>query len=244
VIELDVVPADPALDDVLGAIADQLTEAVVRNDVDGARAALADGIRSAERVGARCRMAAEPAEPEVQQLADDTGLHLVRELLQLRRSLPLPDDVRDPNPSSFEVRAFVPGRDDAAWLDVNNRAFAWHPEQSGWTVETLRSKQAEPWFDADGFLVTELDGRLAGFCWTKVHRDHDPVLGEIFVIAVDPDIHQRGLGRFLAVAGLDWLADQGITTAMLYVEADNAPARALYDSLGFAIHHAKRWWES
>ena len=243
-IELDVVPADPALDDVFGRTTDQLDAALARDDLDEAIAALLDAIGAAERVGARGRMAAEPADERHQQLADGAGMRLVRELLQLRRPLPLPDDVRIATPSAVAVRAFEPGRDDSAWLDVNNRAFAWHPEQSGWTVETLRAKQAEPWFDADGFLVTELDGRLAGFCWTKVHRDHDPAVGEIFVIAVDPDIHQRGLGRFLAVAGLDWLAGQGITTAMLYVEADNAPARALYDSLGFTIHQAKRWWAS
>jgi mycothiol synthase len=244
VIELDVVPADPALDDVFGRTADQLDAALARDDLHEGIAVLVDAIRTVTTVGARCRMAAEPADHRHQQLADGAGMHLARELLQLRRPLPLPDDVRNPTPSAFAVRAFAPGRDEEAWLDVNNRAFAWHPEQSGWTVEMLRSKQAEPWFDPDGFLVTELDGRLAGFCWTKVHRDRDPVVGEIFVIAVDPDTHQHGLGRFLAVAGLDWLAGQGITTAMLYVEADNAPARALYDSLGFTIQQAKRWWES
>lgn len=243
-IELDVVPADPALDDVFGRTVDQLDAALARGDLDEAIAALVDVIGVAKGVGALVRMAIEPADERHQQLADGAHMRLARELLQLRRPLPLPDDVRIATPAPFAFRAFEPGRDDEAWLDVNNRAFAWHPEQSGWTVEMLRAKQDEPWFDADGFLVTELDGRLAGFCWTKVHRDHDPAIGEIFVIAVDPDIHQRGLGRFLAVAGLDWLAGQGITVAMLYVEADNTPARALYDSLGFTVHQAKRWWES
>ena len=191
-----------------------------------------------------CLLAIEPAEPAHDDLAAALGMTRVRELLQLRRPLPLPPEVRPRDPLPYAARAFVPGRDDEQWLEVNNRAFSWHPEQGGWTLETLHAKEAEPWFDADGFLVTELDGALAGFCWTKIHHDTEPVLGEIFVIAVDPTVQARGLGRFLTIAGLDWLTEQGITHAMLYVESDNEPARALYDKLGFHTHQAKRWWRS
>jgi mycothiol synthase len=135
------------------------------------------------------------------------------------------------------------GADDDAWLEVNNRAFAWHPDQSDRTRADLAALQAEAWFRPDGFLVHEGDdGILDGFCWTKIHADHEPPLGEIYVIGVDPGRHGHGLGRALVVAGLDWLATQGLGQAMLYVEADNEPARHLYRSLGFAEHHAHQWW--
>ena len=112
-----------------------------------------------------------------------------------------------------------------------------HPEH----LAALRERLAEPWVDLDGFVVHEHYGRMAGFCWTKVHADHDPVLGEIYVIAVDPDFHGMGLGKALTLAGLQWLHDErGITTGNLYVDASNTSAVRLYEKLGFTLHHVDR----
>jgi mycothiol synthase len=171
---------------------------------------------------------------EHDELARRFGLRVGRELLQMRRPLPtgLPFDVA--------TRAFVPDVDDAAWVEVNNRAFASHPEQGGWTVETLRRRRAEPWFDPAGFLLHERDGRLAAFCWTKLHTDADPPLGEIYVVGVDPDFQGLGLGRQLTLAGLDSIARRGVETGMLYVDAANTPARTMYEHLEFTVYRTDR----
>jgi mycothiol synthase len=161
------------------------------------------------------------------------GAHMVadRRLYQMRRALPTGMEV------TIETRSFRPGTDDEAWLRVNNRAFADHREQGGWTLERFCQRQMEDWFDPDGFRMLELDGAVAGFCWTKVHpATADSVeLGEIYVVAVDPDFHGRGLGRELTLAGLDSLAERGVSTGMLYVDADNRVAVTMYDKLGFTV---------
>jgi mycothiol synthase len=176
--------------------------------------------------------------PHHDVIAARAGLEPGRELLQMRCSLPRPE------PWALDVRPFEPGHDEQAWLEVNNRAFHWHPEQGGWDIETLKSREQQPWFDPSGFLLHERDAesgrRLAGFCWTKVHDDHEPPLGEIYVIAVDPDFQALGLGRALVLVGLDSLSSRGLTIGMLYVDRSNHNAVHLYEELGFTIDHVDR----
>lgn len=142
-------------------------------------------------------------------------------------------------PEGVTVRSFRPGEDDAAWVRANAAAFADHPEQGSMTVEDLRARQAEPWFDPEGFLVAEdTTGQapeLLGFHWTKIHptpEGHAP-LGEVYVVGVVPQAQGRGLGRLLTVLGIRHLQRQGVDAVMLYVDADNTPAVNLYRALGF-----------
>ena len=170
--------------------------------------------------------------PAHDRIATSVGMSSERRLLQLRRALPTGLD------AGIDTRPFVPGQDEAAWLEVNNRAFAWHPEQGGWDIATLHAREAEPWFDPAGFLLHERAGRLAAFCWTKLHPATavDPELGEIYVIAVDPDFTGLGLGKALTLAGLASIAERGVTTGMLFVDESNTTAVGLYERLGFTTH--------
>ena len=156
----------------------------------------------------------------------------VRTLLQLRLTLaaPYPE-----TPTRYTIDSFVPGRDDEAWIALNAQAFAGHPEQGKITLDDLHARMAEPWFDADDFLVARGDdGTLVGYNWLKIESPDEP--GEIYVIGVSPDAAGAGLGRALMQRGLNRLAARGCTEAALYTDDDNAAAVPLYRSLGFADH--------
>jgi mycothiol synthase len=185
--------------------------------------------------------------PAARALAEALGIGPVRTLLQLRRDLtgPFVPEL----PDGVTIRTFVPGRDDEAFLAVNARAFAWHPEQGRLDLAGLAAEQAEDWFDPAGFFLAvpeEEADRVLGFHWTKVHPiDPTPPpdaapgpVGEVYVLAVDPSSPVRGLGTPLTLAGLVHLAGRGLDTVLLYVEADNEAALRLYRRLGFADYAA------
>jgi mycothiol synthase len=175
--------------------------------------------------------------------ASALGLVKVRELVQMRRSL---HDIPEPVvPDGLRVRTYAGTSDDAELLRVNNAAFAYHPEQGGWTAAQLEERRNEPWFDPEGLFLVFGDsagdhvGRLLGFHWTKIHHDR-PGLGEVYVVGVDPSAQGSGLGKVLTAIGLASLArrlsSSAEPTVMLYVESDNIPAVRTYQRLGFTTY--------
>ena len=141
-------------------------------------------------------------------------------------------------PDGVRIVTYSGPADDAELLRVNNAAFAWHPEQSGWTDADIAQRRGEAWFDADGLFmaVDEHSNKLLGFHWTKVHTAS---LGEVYIVGVDPAAQGRGVGATLTLIGLHHLAERlsasSQPTVMLYVEADNSAAVKTYERLGFDV---------
>jgi mycothiol synthase len=208
---------------------------VVYSERDDLDAALAD---VAANGGGTVRWFVSDPTPDDESAAARHVLRVERDLLQLRRPLPVDGPV-----PALRTRAFVPGQDEAEWVEVNNRSFETHPEQGGWSVDDVLEREHEPWFYPDGFLLHHdaETGKLAAFVWTKVHEEESPPSGEIYVIGVDPAFQGRGLGKTMTLLGLDWLhRARRITRGMLYVDATNEAAIAMYTKLGFTIDHIDR----
>ena len=217
----------------------------------------------AETPDGRLRLWAHGDSPEAAALAASLGFRRSRVLLQMRRPLsaPLPEVVL---PDGVRLRTFRPGQDEQAWTELNNRAFAGHPDQGGWGLDEVRLREQEPWFDPQGFFLAERptdDGapRLVGFHWTKVHGGHGadephehahadgapdhehehhdhPPIGEVYIVGVDPSEQGRGLGPALTLTGLRSLQERGLSDVLLYVDESNEAAVKTYTRLGFERH--------
>ena len=164
-----------------------------------------------------------------QAFAEHHRLETVRELFVMDR--PLAGTAARPTPpDGYTLRTFTP--DDAdAWLALNARAFAHHPEQGRLTRADLDARMAEPWFRADDLLLVDGPDGPAAFVWTKVVGAD----GELYVVAVDPGHQGRGLGHLLTETALAHLAARGCTRALLYVDGDNLRAVNVYRHAGFDL---------
>jgi mycothiol synthase len=171
-----------------------------------------------------------------QRIAAQFGFRPSRRLLHLHRHVARPlAGVTAPGANLRPVR---PGIDDEAWLALNNRIFAGHPENGQWTLEDLRARMGQPWFDAEDVLMLEVDGQLAGFCWLKVEeRGDEGRVGEIYVIGVAPEYQGRGYSRHLLAQSLIRLRARNVDVVAIYVDESNERAIALYETSGFHYHH-------
>jgi mycothiol synthase len=179
--------------------------------------------------------------PQAQSIAASLKLERLWANLQMSKKLLDIEEIT----SKYLIRSFLPDIDDQAFLELNNKVFTDHPDQGGWSSDDLRVRVNEEWFDEKGFFVCEDKGKLIGFCWTKIHgaqthshegneADHGhEAIGEIYVLAVNPDYKGQGVGRDLTITGLNYLRYQGLNNVMLYVGVENKPAFKLYKSLGF-----------
>lgn len=122
---------------------------------------------------------------------------------------------------------------DAAVYDV------FYPE--GWrksqqaAVQTALAEQ-DVW-------VAEHNGTPVGFVSVVLHRDDR--MGEIYMIAVDPEHQRKGVGRALIEHAADWMREAGMEVAMVETGGDpgHAAARRMYTKTGFQVLPVARFFK-
>jgi len=204
--------------------------------------------KAIEICGKELRLWVHGDQPAANALATSFGFEKIRTVLQMSRALTyiqqLPDLGKEVG-KDIVIRSFLPGIDSDAWLSLNNKVFKEHPEQGNWQLTDLNIRLGEEWFDEQGFFLAEVNNKMIGSAWTKIHGSHThqhegeieshahPAIGEIYITAVDQEYSGRGIGKALTITALNYLKYQGLSDAMLYVDFDNKAALNLYQSLGF-----------
>ncbi|GAB1597089.1 GNAT family N-acetyltransferase [Lysobacter claricitrinus] len=86
------------------------------------------------------------------------------------------------------------------------------------------------------FFIADIDDAIGGF--VHVRRVHDYYtqadIAHVSDIVVAPEAEGRGIGNALMAAAEAWANAQGFALIQLYVLPENAPARRLYERVGYA----------
>lgn len=112
----------------------------------------------------------------------------------------------------------------------------WRVSQQKAVEEACTSAEMKVW-------VAVESGSTAGFVALKLKAGLG--LGEVYMIAVDPDYQCRGIGTALMEFALDKMKIAGISIAMVETGGDpgHAPARRTYERLGFGLLPITRYFK-
>lgn len=117
------------------------------------------------------------------------------------------------------------------------RAFypdGWRASQRAAVEATLAEQDA--W-------IAERDGAPVGFVSVVLHREDS--MGEIHMVAVDPDHQREGVGTALTDFAVGWIRDAGMAVARVETGGDpgHAPARRIYEKAGFRMLPVARFFK-
>jgi len=171
----------------------------------------------------------------------NTELMKIMEALNFEKEryiyLLLRDDLEVPDydlPEGYEMRAFRPGKDEEAWCEVRNSAFA---NLQG-NEAPITSEQVAKLVHADdyiegGLMILYHNEKPIGLVkGSKDEYEGMPIMN-IGPIAIIPQYQGKGLGRTLLRASIKFAKDNKYDRTILCVNAENERAKALYIQEGF-----------
>jgi GNAT superfamily N-acetyltransferase len=113
---------------------------------------------------------------------------------------------------------------------------SWQMSQQKAIEDVCGAEDTPVWVAIEG-------GSTVGFVSVKL--DSESSMGEIYMIAVDPDYQGRGVGSTLIEFALGWMKDAGMSIAMVETGGDpgHASARRTYEKLGFGLWSVARYFK-
>ncbi len=114
----------------------------------------------------------------------------------------------------------------------------WREDQRRAVEEVCATKKGRVW-------VAEAGASAVGFVAVEFDRP-ERSMGEISMLAVDPDHQGRGIGTALTGFALDRLKNAGMTVAMVETGGDpgHAPARRVYEKAGYTLLPIARYFKN
>ncbi|MBD2534621.1 GNAT family N-acetyltransferase [Nostoc flagelliforme FACHB-838] len=113
----------------------------------------------------------------------------------------------------------------------------------GWRVSQLNAVESVCTTTDTNVWVAIDSNSTVGFVAVKLHSESS--MGEIYMIAVDPDYQRLGIGAALVKFALNWMKAAGMSVAMVETGCDpgHAPARCTYEKLGFGLLPIARYFK-
>jgi ribosomal protein S18 acetylase RimI-like enzyme len=102
----------------------------------------------------------------------------------------------------------------------------WRRYQAAEVEKTLTNDEMRIW-------VAERAGVVVAFVAVVLHVDDS--MGQVWMLAVDPESQDRGIGTRLTEFATDWMRSAGMRLAMIGTGGDpgHAPARRTYEKAGY-----------
>lgn len=121
--------------------------------------------------------------------------------------------------------------------EIRLRSLSSDPSAFGQSWEKESAYEDSTWQErvneAAWFLAVEDETPVAVVA-SRAEVDSPENERELQAMWVTPDSRGSGIAQRLAEAVFAWAKEDGADTVTLYVGPDNAPARSLYEALGFA----------
>ena len=118
-----------------------------------------------------------------------------------------------------------------------------HPD---WRVDQDRAVRAALVDPAMQIWVAEdrTEAGPTGFVAAK--RNEDSFIGEVDMLAVDPDAQDQGVGSALTETATEWLRTSGMHVAMIDTGGDpgHAPARQVYERADYTLLPIARYFKA